>query len=223
MGGYAIMTGVPKERLVICETFERQTLHPLLKWFNPPPSWRVDTALSRLLVEPSGETDFWQRTHYGFRADNGHFLYAEVTGDGTLSATVFSSPRHQYDQAGLMVRFSEDCWLKASVEYEIDKPCQLGAVVTNHGFSDWSLQDFPTTGSFSYCLRIHWEGDDFFVDHAPTEGGPWRSMRVAHLFREPAAPLLCGIYACSPKGPGFRAEFASLSIQEAGEALPKSP
>ena len=111
-----------------------------------------------------------------------------------------------------MVRASESCWLKASVEYEPDGPSQLGAVVTNNGYSDWSLQDFPRAGTFSYCLRIRWEGDDFFVEHASAEGEPRRLLRVAHLFRNPELPLLCGIYACSPKETGFHAEFDSLRI-----------
>lgn len=35
-----------------------------------------------------------------------------------------------------MIRFSEDCWLKTSVEFEsVKEPSRLGAVVTNHGYS----------------------------------------------------------------------------------------
>jgi regulation of enolase protein 1 (concanavalin A-like superfamily) len=200
----------------ISETFEGENLNPLLHWLNPPASCRVDARRSRILVEPSGETDFWQRTHYGFRADNGHFLYAGVTDNGEIAATVLAMPARQYDQAGLMIRSSEDCWLKASVEYEPDTASQLGVVVTNNGFSDWSLQDFPGTGTLSYSLRIRWQGNDLFVEHAPAETGPWRLMRVAHLFRKPGAALLCGIYACSPKGCGFRAEFSSIRIQTKG-------
>jgi uncharacterized protein len=212
MRACAIMAGVQIERGSICETFGQETLDPRLQWLNPPAAWRMDAARSRLLVAPDGETDFWQRTHYGFRADNGHFLHAEVTGDGMISATVAAAPEHQYDQAGLMVRASESCWLKASVEYEPNGPSQLGAVVTNNGYSDWSLQDFPCAGILSYCLRIRWEGDDFFVEHAAAEGEVWRLLRVAHLFRNPSLPLLCGIYACSPKKAGFHAEFGSLRI-----------
>jgi hypothetical protein len=210
----AMMAGVRNGRRLICETFDRKSLHPLLKWLNPPAAWQIDIVRSRLLVEPAAETDFWQRTHYDFRADNGHFLHTEIGGDGEIAASIFAQPAHQYDQAGLMVRLSEDCWLKASVEYEPDTPSQLGAVVTNHGFSDWSLQDFPGTASLVYRLRVRWKGADFFVEHAPAETGPWRLMRVAHLFRKPDVPLLCGVYACSPKGFGFRAEFSSLCIQE---------
>lgn len=209
------MAGGPMESFLIHETFKGENLHPSLEWLNPPASWRVDAARSRLLVEPSAETDFWQRTHYGFRADNGHFLHAEVEGGGELAVTVLAMPAHQYDQAGLMVRSSEDCWLKTSVEFEPDGPSQLGVVVTNNGFSDWSLQDFPDTGTLSYRLRVRWEGDDFFVEHRTDENGPWHLMRVAHLFRKTNLPWRCGIYACSPRGPGFQAEFSDLRIRAA--------
>ena len=128
---------------VIHEKFDRVTLHPFLKWLNPPTAWEIDHAHSRLLLRPDAATDFWQRTHYGFRADNGHFLYAEVSGDAIVTTTVHYDPAHQYDQAGLMVRFSADCWLKASNEFDPPGPSQLGTVVTNFGFSDWSLQNFP--------------------------------------------------------------------------------
>jgi regulation of enolase protein 1 (concanavalin A-like superfamily) len=197
----------------ISETFNHESIDPLLQWLNPPSSWRVDAARSRLLVEPAADTDFWQRTHYGFRADNGHFLHAEAARNGEITTTVLAMPRHQYDQAGLMLRASEDCWLKASVEYEPDGPGQLGAVVTNNGFSDWSLQDFPGAQPYSYALRIRWQGDDCFVEHAPDEAGPWRLMRVARLHRPSGVPLRCGIYACSPKGAGFQVEFASLRVE----------
>jgi len=211
----AIMAGGPMESFPIHETFEGENLHPSLEWLNPPASWQIDAARSCLLVESSAETDFWQRTHYGFRADSGRLLSAAVATDGELQATVLAMPAHRYDQAGLMVRASADCWLKTSVEYEPSGPSQLGVVVTNNGFSDWSLQDFTGTGTLSYGLRVRWEGGDFFVEHGTDENRPWRLLRVAHLFRQPGSPLRCGLYACSPKGSGFHAEFSDLRIQAA--------
>jgi regulation of enolase protein 1 (concanavalin A-like superfamily) len=94
-------------------------------------------------IEADAATDFWQRTHYGFQVDNGHFLYREMTGDFVPTARILFRPVHQYDQAGIMVRVSADCWLKCSVEFEPSGPNRLGAVVTNHGYSDWSTQNFP--------------------------------------------------------------------------------
>jgi regulation of enolase protein 1 (concanavalin A-like superfamily) len=195
------------------ETFAGPTLHPALRWLNPPPAWTLDPATSRLVVHTAAETDFWQRTHYGFRSDSGHFLYAEVHGDAAITAKIHSFPAHQYDQAGLMLRFSSDCWLKTSVEFEPEGPSQLGAVVTNHGYSDWSLQDFVYDGSLVYCLRIRREGEDFFVEYAADLAGPWRLFRLARLLVEPRTPALAGFYACSPKGAGYRAEAEHLRIE----------
>jgi len=195
------------------ETFDGAALHPLLKWMNPPSTWRIDGARSRLLLEPDAPTDFWQETHYGFRADNGHFLYAEVHGDTVATAAILCHPAHQYDQAGLMVRFSAECWLKASAEFEPEGPSHLGAVVTNSGFSDWSLQDFPYGDTLSYCLRLRREGRDFLVEHAAGEHGPWNLMRIARLLpgSEPCARI--GLYACSPKESGCRVEARFLRIE----------
>ncbi len=147
------------------------------------------------MVGPGERTDFWQRTHYGFRADNGHLQYAEV-----------------YDQAGLIARFSSECWLKTSVEFEPSGPSQLGVVVTNGGYSDWSLQDFPHDGLLNYRLRIRREGRDFLVEYADDETGPWRLLRMAHLNAEPETGALAGFYACSPKGSGYRAGASLLRI-----------
>lgn len=195
------------------ETFDTESPDPLLSWLNPPRSWRVDASRSVLIVEPDSETDFWQRTHYEFSATNGHLLKKSVSSDVVVATQIQSFPVHQYDQAGLMIWFSADCWLKTSVEFEPGGPCQLGAVVTNHGYSDWSLQEFPHNGILAYSLRIRREGNDFLVEHSLPAGETWKLMRVAHLSPEADLPCQAGLYACSPKGGGFRAEFDYLTIR----------
>jgi uncharacterized protein len=167
-------------------------------------------------------TDFWQRTHYGFEADNGHFLFAATSGDFVMTTRVRFFPKHQYDQAGLMVRLSAACWLKTSVEYEPDAPGRLGAVVTNGAYSDWSTQEFPA-GRTETWLRVRREGTDYIVD-ASIDGQAWQQIRMAHLHDDrPGGPVACGLYACSPKAAGFVAEFAHLEIGPASPAhLPAS-
>eukprot|EP00939_MAST-03C_sp_MAST-3C-sp1_P002699 g2699.t1 len=51
-------------------------------------------------------------------------------------------PVSQFDQAGIMVRVDDDCWVKAGVEYTDGMP-RLSCVVTNEGYSDWSTQVWP--------------------------------------------------------------------------------
>eukprot|EP00762_Andalucia_godoyi_P000192 ANDGO_02392.mRNA.1 Regulation of enolase protein 1 len=173
--------------------------------------WSLDELANTLTVSPSRDTDFWQRTHYGFRRDNAHLfcisvplsvLAAEKTATDArdsqetpvpfvLSAHVSFSPLHQYDQAGLCVRVNENCWIKTSIEYEsAHEPARLGVVVTNNGYSDWSTQDVPNSVR-SVWLRISsMFRNDFLVEYAfdnsenskATDALKWHQMRVAHLF-----------------------------------------
>ncbi|QHT70714.1 DUF1349 domain-containing protein [Rhodocytophaga rosea] len=191
------------------EYIQPHILDPSLQWFNPPRQYQVDEKA--LIIKPDAQTDFWQKTHYGFTPDNGHFLFAELAGDFVLSTTVIFYPRHQYDQAGLMIRFSPDCWLKTSVEYEPDGASKLGAVVTNHGYSDWSTQELlPFRNQIS--LRIRRESSDYIVEYLK-EINLWVQLRMAHLFEDDGRQKVkAGIYACSPINVGYEAQFTSLQI-----------
>ncbi|MBB6510785.1 regulation of enolase protein 1 (concanavalin A-like superfamily) [Rhizobium soli] len=41
-------------------------------WVNEPANWEV--SADRLTMTTDQKTDFWQKTHYGFERDSGHFL-----------------------------------------------------------------------------------------------------------------------------------------------------
>jgi len=181
-----------------------------LNWFCPPSQWSHKNG--SLTLHPDGKTDFWQRTHYGFQNDNGHFLFAEVEGDFILIANVRFFPQHQYDQAGLMVRISSDYWLKTSIEFEPDEPNRLGAVVTRHGYSDWSTQDI-TKQVNEYQLRIQREADDYIVAYRRSDSDQWSQIRMAHLENMRESAVQCGLYACSPIEAGFKAEFEYLNFE----------
>jgi regulation of enolase protein 1 (concanavalin A-like superfamily) len=181
-----------------------------LRWQNEPAGWSFEGEEQRLRLEPKAGTDFWQKTHYGFEADTGHFLCADVTGDLVMTTRVRMQPCHQYDQAGLMVRLSAACWIKTSVEHEPGRSGRLGAVVTNHGYSDWSTQSFAGE---EFWLRVRREGRDYIVDSS-SNGSDWEQIRMAHLHEDDGLrPVACGLYACSPKGAGFAAQFSYLSIE----------
>jgi uncharacterized protein len=185
-----------------------------LRWMNEPPRWGHDRARGALWLEPAGNTDFWRKTHYGFEVDNGHVLACDLPADRawTLSTHVRFTPVHQYDQAGLIVRVSPNCWLKTSVEFEPDGPSRLGAVVTNAGYSDWSTQDWPSERREVWLRVSRAVGGDYTVE-ASSDGARWSRIRVAHLMDDDGAvPLRGGLYACSPKGAGFRAEFSELRL-----------
>jgi regulation of enolase protein 1 (concanavalin A-like superfamily) len=194
------------------EDFSRAELAPRLAWLNAPAQWSLDATARCLRVRPEAGTDFWQRTHYGFEADNGHFLSLAAGGDFVLSTRVTVRPVHQYDQAGLMLRISPSCWLKTSVEFEPEGANRLGAVVTNAQYSDWSTQPLDKQVS-TVWFRLRAEGSDCIVESS-FDGGHWEQLRIARLFeRDAVASVQCGLYACSPKGAGCEAEFGFLRFQ----------
>ncbi len=195
--------------LFLLEKFETR-LNSNLGWFCPPAQWSLEDG--NLKIWPDEKTDFWQRTHYGFQNDNGHFLFAEFDGDFVLSTKVKFFPHHQYDQAGLMVRLSPDFWIKTSIEFEPEVPNRLGAVVTRHGYSDWSTQDISKKVC-EFELQIRREGDDYIVEYRQFERENWTQMRMAHLENENQIPVQCGLYACSPIASGFWAYFEFLKIE----------
>lgn len=204
----------------LCERFMGTALDPRLQWHNEPSRYSMTAGRHCLRLEPNAGSDFWQRTHYGFEADNGHFLFMPVTGDFILTTQVHFYPVHQYDQAGLMVRVSPSCWLKTSVEHEPEGPSRLGAVVTNHGYSDWSTQGVAS-GAGAVWFRVRREGDDYLID-ASADGKSWEQIRVCHLHEGRGQPVLSGLYACSPKGAGFVAEF-DLMTMDLGRLSPAIP
>ncbi len=194
--------------------FTSPKLTDRLAWYCEPTNWTIDPVAGELRVITDGETDYWQRTHYGFRRDNGHFLYTATQGDFEIETKVQYEPRAEFDQAGLMVRFSPDEWIKASVELERNQRCYLGAVVTRGGHSDWSTQEYAHA-TVDIGLRMRRVGDDFLVDWRAAEGD-WVPLRVTHLTSpEGGGPLLAGLYAASPKHGGCTARFQCLRVSAA--------
>src|ERR1700685_541384 len=110
-------------------------------WLHEP-TWRIDSG--SLIVRTHHDSDFWQRTHYGFRRDSGHALLKEVSGNVTIRGNFKFEPTAQYDQCGILIRVNEDNWFKCSIEYENENDSRLGSVLTRDGYSDWATQDISS-------------------------------------------------------------------------------
>jgi regulation of enolase protein 1 (concanavalin A-like superfamily) len=189
-------------------TFDTATLPPAFFWFNEPKRYFFADGLN---LVTAAKTDFWQGTHYGFRRDDGHCLFTEVTGDFSISTQVSFTPQSQYDQCGLMVRVDSQNWIKCSVEYESPTMSRLGSVVTNLGYSDWATQDISSTINTVH-YRLSRQGQDFRLEYAFAVGA-WQQMRIAHLHTVGDA-LQVGIYACSPIGEDFHCRFHFITVGE---------
>lgn len=183
-----------------------------------------DAGASLTLHTVSG-TDAWSNTYYNFPdpMNNVHFcgISVEDREEVVLEATVCVEPTGRYDQAGVMVRVSDRCWLKASIEFIPDGPSHFGAVVTNGGWSDWSTQDVEPLrreeGGGSGALltaaqyRVHrLAGGDYVVEGRMCDevgvprGDRWSQLRLCHLHDDPwgAEHPGCGTggSGCPPHG-----------------------
>lgn len=193
--------------MLLDEQFDQSSMESRLKWHCEPKIWETENGNLKLATDR--ETDFWQKTHYGFSVDNGHFLHADMEGDFVMETLVEYDFKNQYDQAGLMVRLSPDFWIKTAIEYESEEPNKLGAVVTRDGYSDWSTQDVGDNLKAVF-FQISRKGSDFIVKYKERYDLPWVQLRMAHL--RDNIIIQCGLYACSPKEAGFTAAFNYLRI-----------
>lgn len=181
-----------------------------LKWIREPEKCTVDEHRIEIITQP--HTDLWQRTYYHFRNDNAPVLQMETDEPyfSFVVKTEFES-KHRYDQCGIAVYLDSENWLKASVEYENEEIQRLGAVVTNHGYSDWSSMDVDASiKSMWFCLSRR--ENDFCVENS-TDGVHYHQMRICHLFNA-SDTISFGIYACSAEDSSFKAVFSHMEVTE---------
>lgn len=192
----------------IDERFDAEKISKEFSWYNSPKQCKTGNGLE---VTTDPDTDFWQRTHYDFCKDDGHALLTKSKSDFTLTTHCHYYPNAQYDQCGLLIRENTENWVKVSVEYENNIISRLGSVVTNLGFSDWATQDILSSIQEKW-LRLHKLGNDVLIEHSD-DGFRWKQIRIAHLHHN-NREMKIGVYACSPKGKGFRSVFHSIQITD---------
>ncbi len=189
-------------------SFKNNSLPKEFFWFNQPPYSIVNNSIS-FTTQP--DTDFWQRTHYGFSRDNGHCLLTRKDTDFTLEVKTTFKARQQYDQCGLIVRADSNNWMKVSTEYETDTHSRLGSVVTNYGYSDWATIDIEEpVNEMWYRIQSKINRNDYLLEFS-RNGLNWKQLRIAHLHNV-SGSVDIGIYACSPMESSFDATFSNLSI-----------
>lgn len=192
------------------------------RWLFEPKISEVGKEFVSITTE--AETDFWQRSYYGFRNDNAPALQIESGDNFTFTTKVRFDYQAQFDQCGLIIYLDSENWFKASIEYENEQFSRLGSVVTNLGYSDWATSDIPLPGEIWY--RLSRRGSDFLIESSP-DGISFKQMRIFHLHKlgettaemgqsDPPLPaentVSFGVYACSPLKSSFTAKFTDMSL-----------
>lgn len=175
-----------------------------MQWINEPPAW--SEANGTLSFDTGEMTDFWRETHYGFVHDNGHLYGEPVTGDFSAEVVFAADYSAQYDQAGLMLRYSPTEWVKAGIEFAHGEYA-LSVVIT-HGRSDWSVA--PVADGAPLRLRMTRTGGALCVQWAPETGGAFRMLRLGAV--PETGDALVGPMACSPSRAGLQARFRGFAV-----------
>jgi uncharacterized protein len=179
------------------------------QWINEPEEFRVEKDRIVIVTEP--ETDFWQRTYYGFRNDNGHiFCFKTGEQDFTYSFSTRFVPVKLFDQCGVIVYQDQDNWFKGSIEFHTPSYSRLGSVVTNYGYSDWATTDIQPPHEIRMSYRLSRRGKDFLLENSE-DGLIFKQMRIFHLHNL-EDDIQLGIYACSPLESSFAAEFQNFQF-----------
>jgi regulation of enolase protein 1 (concanavalin A-like superfamily) len=177
------------------------------EWMNQPDLFKLENDSLTIITDP--ETDFWQRTYYGFKNDNGHTFVTEADGDFTFEVKTEYLAVNQYDQCGIILYQDSENWMKASVEYENKQFARLGSVVTNLGFSDWASTDIPAEVTAMW-YRLSRRGQDFCISDS-SDGITYQQMRIFHM-HHPVNVARIGVYACSPLKSSFKAVFSDFDL-----------
>lgn len=179
-------------------------------WLFKPQTCEVSDE--KVMIKTDPNTDFWQRTYYGFQNDNAPALLIKTEEQyfSFIVKTEFDS-QQRFDQCGVIIYQNSDNWFKASIEYENNDIQRLGSVVTNHGYSDWATTDIPTEKKEMY-YRLSRRQSDYCIENS-YDGIHFKQMRIFHLF-EGDGEIQLGLYACSPEDSSFTATFTEIQFTE---------
>jgi regulation of enolase protein 1 (concanavalin A-like superfamily) len=177
-----------------------------MQWYNEPSIWNEQAEI--VDVNAGANTDFWQKTHYNFRRDNGNFYYQKVKDNFTAEVKVIGQYQALYDQAGLMIRENENTWLKCGIEY-VEGVQNVSAVVTRD-YSDWSVVPL-SQAPVALWLRVQRRSETVEVQYS-LDGDNYQMLRLAYL--TDAETVQVGLMCASPQGEGFSVTFESFKITQ---------
>ncbi|WP_342755267.1 DUF1349 domain-containing protein [Pantoea sp. MBD-2R] len=181
-------------------------------WINKPTVSTVKENQLSLTTELN--TDFWQRTYYGFQRHTGHAYGYYLDGDFSLQVRIKADFCELYDQAGILILDDDEHWVKAGIEFN-DGQSSIGCVVTRK-MSDWSTGLFPGNPG-TFWMRATLENDALRIQYS-TDGKAWPLLRLCYWPTNQRH--FVGVMGCTPEREGLDIAFDEFSIDyPSGKAL----
>lgn len=187
-----------------------QTLEKM-NWFNEPETWQIEGNTLSMAVTP--HTDYWRISHYGFTVDDAPFYYAEYGGEFEAKVKISGDYKVRFDQAGMMIRLDHENYIKTGIEY-VDGKYNLSTVVT-HTTSDWSVVALDRPVDFIWIKAVR-RRDAVEIFYSFDDKN-YHMMRNAHMAAN--HPVKIGMFAASPDGDGFKAEFSDFKVAHLPDAV----
>ena len=195
------------------------------RWTHEPA--HVEVSGSDILVTAVEGSDAWRITSYGFIHDSEHALLAAFPDDSAVEVEFTAAFSEQFDQAGVFVRFDDEHWVKAGIEYA-DGACQVGAVVTN-GTSDWSVAPVPQWRDRRVLVRVSRSGNAMTVRAGLADPGrPDRARprleahRPGRLPALSAAARLAHRQRLTTSAHSFRSPSRGVNMKVVSQSRPES-
>lgn len=178
------------------------------EWFNEPEN--VAFNENGMLVTAKGSTDFWQNARKNIHSDNGHFFFVRKSGNFVMELRWEFPSCSQLEQCGLMLRFDEKNWMKASLMSDNLSLLRLGSCVTNSGYTDWSAFEIPQQIQ-GVSLRLKRFNSEYALSYSFDEE-KFSQIRLFSFVNEDVE-IKAGAYICSPKTNDFTAVLKKINFE----------
>lgn len=176
-----------------------------MQWFNEPGDWNVKNEKLTMQVTP--QSDYWNKTHYGFTVNDGPFLYTERGGEFEVVVELKGAYKSRFDQMGLMLRIDDNNWIKTGIEY-VDGVYNFSTVHTiNH--SSWSVITLKEKPESIWAKAIR-RRDAVEISYS-TDGEHFKMSNIVYFPEYKTVRV--GMMAASPDGDGFKAVFEHFQIK----------
>lgn len=175
-----------------------------MTWLNEPAEWEIKD--NKLTMQVTAQSDYWNKSHYGFTLYDGPFLYTQRSGEFEVVVKMSGVYKTRFDQVCLMLRIDENNYIKTGVEY-VDGIYNISTVQTIDK-SSWSvlgLKEKPKNVWMKAVRKLDAVEIFYSID------GVTFTMTNTVYFPE-YKTVQVGMMAASPDGKGFAATFEDFKI-----------